>query len=429
MRLLHVSDWHLGRRVLGHPRDEDFDVVLTEIIDISKQEEPDLIIYSGDLFDSARPPTAELRRGMWALRELAAIAPTVILAGNHDSPTLLQVLDLIANGFATAPDHARRITFVDQARHPESGGILEFPVRDGGQRIRLAALPFVHQNRFLDEFRSPDTATRDYAAHLRDIQVELARGLRQGYRADRDVLLFAAHLYVEGAVPSFSEKRVDIADTYATAADALPAVSYGALGHIHKPQAVGRSGFTARYAGSPLQMDFGEAGETKSVVLVEAAPSRPTSVDVIPLQTGRGLVEFTGTLAQLRARADQIGDAFVKAIIDTETPVRHLTDAVADALPNATVVRVEERCAASQVEVLDRSAAAGREEPELSELFRAYLAEVGTPGTVAADVLATFKDLQATIDLEHLDPLPEEELLSSAIEGRPAATTTVQENR
>jgi exonuclease SbcD len=429
MRLLHVSDWHLGRTVLGHPRAEDFDAVLTEIIEIARQEEPDLVIHSGDLFDSARPPTAELSRGMWALRELAAIAPTVVLAGNHDSPALLQVMDLVANGFGAATEHPRRITFVDQARRPENGGILEFPVRDGTQHIRLAGLPFVHQNRFLDEFRSPETATRDYAAHLREIQAELARGLLQGYRADRDVLLFAAHLYVEGAVPSYSEKRVDIVDTYATAADALPAVSYGALGHIHKPQAVGHSGFPARYAGSPLQMDFGEAGENKSVVLVEADPSRPTSVDVIPLSAGRGLVEFTGTLAQLQARAGQIGDAFVKAIIETDTLARHLADAVADALPNATVVRIEERCAASQVEVLDRSAAADREEPELSELFRAYLAETGTPGAVAADVLAAFKDLHTRIDREEPAPLPEEEMLRFAIEARPADTTTFQEAR
>lgn len=428
MRLVHVSDWHLGRTVLGRPRGEDFDAVLAEIIGIAKRERPDLVIHSGDLFDSARPPTAELRRGMWALRELAAIAPTVVLAGNHDSPALLQVMDLVANGFGAAADGARRITFVDRARLPGSGGILEFPARDGVERIRLAALPFVHQNRFLDEFRGPETATRDYADHLREIQAELARGLLQGHRADRDVLLFAAHLYVEGAVPSYSERRVDIDDTYATAADALPEVSYGALGHIHKPQAVGRARFTARYAGSPLQMDFGEAGEDKSIVVVEAAPSRLTSVEVVPLRSGRELFEFTGTLPQLWAKAAQIGDAFVKAIIDTETPTRNLAEAVTEALPRATVVRVEERCAASQVAVLDRSAVSA-DEPELPELFRAYLAEMGTPGAIAADVLATFDNLLATVDHERTDPLPEEEALRAVVEGQTAGITTPEENR
>lgn len=417
MRALHVSDWHLGRTVLGRPRTDDFDAVLAEIIDIAREERPDLILHTGDLFDTARPPTAELRRGMEALRELSAVAPTVVIAGNHDSPALLRVMDLVANGFAaTEPGAVRRITFVDRARPPDAGGILEFPARGGGQRIRVAALPFVHQNRFLDEFRGPDTATRDYAAHLRAVQAELERGLLDGHDPDRDVLLFAAHLYVEGAVPSRSERPVDIADTYATAPGALPRVSYGALGHIHKPQAVTRAGFTARYAGSPLQMDFGEAGETKSVVLVDANPGRDPVVDVIPLRSGRRLVQFTGTLEQLRAQARRIGNAYVKAIVTTEAPTRRLADAVVEALPQATVVRVEERCPGVRAEILDRRAA-DRREPDLPDLFRAYLAEVGTPDAVASDVMATFEALRTAADRGEVTPMPEEELLRAAVDG------------
>lgn len=418
MRLMHTSDWHLGRAVFRHSRDDDFDAVLAEIIGIARQERPDLIIHSGDLFDSVRPATAELRRAVQALQELAVIAPTVVLAGNHDSPALLKVLDMVANGFNSAaePGAARRITFVDRARRPQHGGILEFPACDDTQRIRLAALPFVHQNRFLDEFRSPETATRDYAAHLRQVQAEMERGLLDGYRADRDVLVFAAHLYVEGARPSYSERRIDLADTYATAADALPKVSYGALGHIHRPQAVPRAGFTARYAGSPLQLDFGEAGETKSVVIVDADPSRPTKVDPVPLRSGRRLVEFTGTLHDLRAQAPHIGDAFVKATIDTQEPTLHLAEAVMDALPHATVVDVEERCAAAQVTILDRDAVE-EDEPELHELFRAYLTEFGTSGAIADHVMTTFNDLLQTADHEHPEVLAEEELLRAAVDG------------
>ena len=187
MRLVHVSDWHLGRTTLGHPRHDDFDAVLTEIIGIARDERPDLIIHSGDLFDSFRPPTADFGRAARALLELADIAPTVVLAGNHDSPQLLQVMDVMVNAMAS-PERsaaARRLTFVDRARSPEAGGILDFPTRDGEQRIRLAPLPFINANRLLDEFRGPQSATRDYAAHLRRVQAELARGLRRGYRDDR----------------------------------------------------------------------------------------------------------------------------------------------------------------------------------------------------------------------------------------------------
>ena len=119
-------------------------------------------------------------------------------------------------------------------------------------------------------------------------------------------------------MPSYTERRIEISDTYLTEADALPAVSYAALGHIHRPQAITRGGMTARYAGSPLQLDFGEAGEDKSVVVVDADPGRPVRVELVPLRAGRRLHEFTGTLEELRAQAGQIGDAFVRAVIVSE---------------------------------------------------------------------------------------------------------------
>lgn len=86
-RLLHTSDWHLGHILHGHPRDEDFDAVLAEIVAIARESQPDLIVHSGDLFHSSRPTVRDMFRAMRALRELAAIAPTVVVAGNHDSPT------------------------------------------------------------------------------------------------------------------------------------------------------------------------------------------------------------------------------------------------------------------------------------------------------------------------------------------------------
>ena len=170
-------------------------------------------------------------------------------------------------------------------------------------------------------------------------------------------------------MPSRTERPVEISDTYLTEADALPAVSYAALGHIHRPQAITRGGLVARYAGSPLQLDFGEAGEDKSVVVADADPGRPVRVDLVPLRAGRRLVDFTGTLGELRARAAQIGDAFVRAVIISDQPILQLAAAAKDAAPQATFVCVDPRCAASQVAILERSAADG-DEPDLPDLFR-----------------------------------------------------------
>jgi exonuclease SbcD len=415
MRLLHTSDWHLGRNVGRRPRDADFDAVLGEIIGIAQAAHPDLIVHSGDLFDSYRPGPSDLARCLRALRDLSEVAPVVIVAGNHDSPVLMDVLDFAVTAFGDPrPDGVPRVKFVARARHPRDGGILDYPARDGEQRIRVAALPFIHQNRFLDEFTSSATATRDYARHLREVQAVLESGLLDGYQPDRDVLVFAAHLYVQGARPSYTERGIDIQDTYLTEAEALPAVSYAALGHIHRPQAITRGGVTARYAGSPLQLDFGEAGENKSVVVVDADPGRPVRVDEIPLHAGRRLHEFTGTLEELRAQAGQIGDAFVRAVIVSEQPIPNLAAAAQEAAPEAIFVSTEPKCAASQVTVLDRAEAEG-EELSLAELFAGYLPGRVPPGAVANDIMATFSALLADLDREQPGIFSEEARLRTVL--------------
>jgi exonuclease SbcD len=396
MRLLHTSDWHLGRTVKQRSRDDDFDAVLAEITAIARESGPDLIVHSGDLFDFYRPGAPDLHRCLRGLHDLAEVAPVVVVAGNHDSPALLEALDFAVSAFAppTGPDGVPRLKFVTRLRLPRDGGILEYPARGGEQRIRLAALPFVHQNRFLDEFASPASATRGYAHQMREVQAELQRGLLDGLVPDRDVTVLAAHLYVEGAVPSYTERPVDISDTYLTEADALPRVSYAALGHIHRPQAVAGGAMAARYAGSPLQLDFGEAGEDKSVVVVDADPGRPVRVEVVPLHAGRRLADFTGTLEELRAGAAGIGDAFVRAVVVSEEPIPGLAAAAKEAAPRATFVAVEPRCAASQVAVLERGDAEGRE-PDLEELFREYLPGRVPAGAVAGDILESFTALLA----------------------------------
>lgn len=416
MRLLHTSDWHLGRTVGRRSRDEDFDAVLAQITAIAQDARPDLIIHTGDLFDTYKPAPADVRRGLGALRDLSEVAPVVVLAGNHDSPVLLEALDFAVNAFTShaGPSAVPRLRFVPEVRHPRDGGILDYPACEGSQRIRLAALPFVHQNRFLDTFTDAGTATRDYAARLRAVQAELTAGLRAGYQPDRDVLIFAAHQYVGGAIPSYTERRVDITENYATAADALPPVSYAALGHIHRPQAIAGSAAPARYAGSPLQLDFGEAGEDKSVVVVDADPGRPVRVDIVPLTAGRRLVDFDGTLDELRAQVSQIGNAFVRAVFSDDQTVLQLADAAGDAAPRATFVSIDRRRVIAEVAILDRSAADG-DQPDLLELFESYLA--ARPMLDANDdhVLATFAHLLDDAGSEEPGRLGEENLLAAAL--------------
>lgn len=425
MKILHTSDWHVGRAAGGHlDRSDDFRAVLAEVVGIAREEKPDFVLHTGDLFDVARPAVSDMMTGIQALQALAVVAPVIVLAGNHDSPALFRLFNLVGNGLSAGADPAAasRIKFIDRMHTPEQGGIVDLYTGSTDQRLRLAPLPFVHANRFLEEYRAPETATRDYADHLRRAQDDLHRGLLDGYRMHDDVLVFAAHLYVEGALVSKSERPMDVADAYLSHAAAIPPVAYAALGHIHRPQAVSRPGFPCRYAGSLLQLDFGEVGEQKSVVLVDVEPGRAAHPRVIPLTKGRPLRVVQGTLADIAALASEVGSDIVRLFVDTDTPTAHLGDLVRDLLPKAGIVSVDERCSAVRVKVLDSSAPHVTEEPDLTDLFREYLETTGVPGARADDVLETFASLLTeAAAVESLEdgcaPLPEECLLDAALTG------------
>lgn len=418
MKLLHVSDWHLGRATYGASRAADQDAVLDEIADHAKHFGPDLILHTGDLFDSVRPAYEDLHRALDALERLADIAPVVVLRGNHDSAALFSV-------FTRLLAKRSRITFVDRARRPKDGGVLHFDSR-AGHRVRLASLPFVHANRMVDAFEDATRWTSEYAKRIHIIAEALGKGLKADLDPSRDVLLFAAHLHVAGATWSGSERPIHIGDHYASKVERLPAISYAAFGHIHKPQELPGETVTGAYAGSALQLDFGEVGEQKSIIAVEAEPSRPPTVTRIPLHRGRKLYSFSGTLDQLDDVIDEIGAAICKLTIDTETPASDLSDSVRERLPNAEIVQVIERCAERRAVALDereggKSGKGGKgdgddevREPTLDELLGEYLAAKGTERAPVVEVLETFRTVLAAIEAEEAPSFDAEDVFDAA---------------
>jgi exonuclease SbcD len=412
MKALHTSDWHLGRALGRRSRDEEFDAVLAEITAIADSVQPDLIVHSGDLFDTYRPAHKDILRAMRCLDGLARIAPTVVLGGNHDSPELFDLLGYVCTLRRDADQG--RLHFVHSRGDTEPGTVLDFDSRDGHERIRLAALPYVHPNRYLHLFPGFGTTAGAYAAGLRELQEQLFTRLNEGCDASRDVLLFTAHQYVAGAEPANSERMWEVREPYATAADALPQVAYCALGHIHKPQSVGIGRRLAGYAGSPLQMDFGESEETKSVTVIEASPGRRTRATPHTLHSGRRLAHFRGTLKELGVAAAQYTNVYLKVLIHSDEPIPRLGERIADLVPDAVLVDFEEECAATRATVLTGADAADDGQLDVTAAFSAYLAGAGTPGQHADEVVAAFADLLNTPD-SVLPPSPAEHLLAEAI--------------
>ena len=400
-RILHISDWHVGASLYRCERATDHDVVFEETAAHAAENSPDLILHTGDVFDALMPGHAAMRRAIDALQHLAEEAPVIVLAGNHDHPRLFEV-------FARLGGPAARVTFVPRVLPPDDGGILDVTVASG-QRVRVAPVPFIHQNRFVDWFGDDTRIHATYSDKLRAINRALHQGLLAGYDSSADVLLYAAHLHISGAVLGGSERRVHVTEEYAAGVDALPAVSYAALGHIHRPQEV-QGTVTAAYAGSPFALDFGERDEVKSIVLADCPPGRPAQLTRLPLQRARPLRLLSGTLEEIEAVAESAGEAIVKVVVETEDPIDGLVDHVRALMPDATIVEVVEHAASRRLEAAHLVAADEREQT-IDELFDEYLAERGSRTAPAATVRTLWRAVDAGVHDEsgevHVDGLSE----------------------
>lgn len=380
MKILHTSDWHVGRTLRGRSRADEHRAVLSEITGIAADESVDVVLVCGDLFDTAAP-TAEAETIVYrALLELAATGATVVaIAGNHDSARRLQAVEpLLELGRVVA-----RPLFAP----PDAGGVVRVPSRDGSETAQIAVLPFLSQRHVvkvdtLMAFDSSDISM-SYDERVR----KLVGVLCGGFGADT-VNIVAAHLTAKGGLLGGGERAAHTVFDYEVGALAFPAsAQYVALGHLHRMQTIGGP-CPIRYCGSPLQLDFGETQDRKGVLVVEARPGAPAKIRDVELSAGHRLRMVRGTLAELGSPAADIGDDYLKVIVQ-EAPRVGLADEVRALFPNAVDIVVEHPDSDPPGAHGTRPARSGRAP---AELFGDYLADRGVedPALVElfADVLA-----------------------------------------
>jgi exonuclease SbcD len=171
---------------------------------------------------------------------------------------------------------------------------------------------------------------------------ELLAAMSAGFTAGRASIIMG-HLFTDGALvtPGGGEREITIGMAYAVPPSRLPGhVSYIALGHVHLPQAVKGSAAPARFAGSLLQLDFGEAGQRKSVCIVDVAAGKPAKVEEVPLSAGRQLRDVRGPLDAVLAAGADAGDAYLRVFVETDGPVPGIADEIRASLPNALDVHL-----------------------------------------------------------------------------------------
>src|SRR4051812_25016646 len=331
MRILHTADWHVGRRLGRHDRTDEMRAALDEVARIADEEQVDLVLVAGDVFDRATPPVESLSLGLTALLRLARRRPVVVVAGNHDAPELFDALSPLLRD--------RGVHLIGRIMAPEAGALVG--PEELGVAAVVAGFPFLREGRVIDFMAETGKWYGAYAQKIAAITDAYNTALVQ--RAGTDLVpVLVAHFMVSGVRVSRSERELHIGDAYTATSQAIPAgPQYVALGHIHAPQPVPGAPVPAAYAGSLLPMDFGEAGEAKRVVIVDVEPGRLATVRSVAITAGRPLEQVHGTWDEAAARADELADRYLDLTIAVGGPDPELGRRAAARFPFLVRVRAE----------------------------------------------------------------------------------------
>ncbi len=332
MRLLHTADWHVGKPLRGRSRMEEYARALDEVAAVAIDRKVDAVLVAGDLFDSpAPPPEAEKLVYDFLARLVPEKIAGVVIAGNHDHPRKLGALASLLEGL--------RIHVRPEVRPPAQGGVVAVPSRDGREEARVAVLPFVPERKVGDACLVMDAEYNWYEAYAARIEQILAWLVRDLDPSTVNVIL--GHLLVSGSRFGTGERKLHLGDIYGINPQQLPAtVQYIGLGHLHRPQEVTAPSKTF-YAGSLIELDFGEREQDKRVLVFEATPGKAAAIESVPITAGRRLRDVSGTFEELREKADELGDAFLRVTVKTPAPAPGLAEQVKELLPNALDVTVD----------------------------------------------------------------------------------------
>ena len=378
MKILHTSDWHLGRTLHKVDLHEHQAAFLDWLVDLVEAEGVDVVVIPGDVYDRAVPAVSSVTLLDRALGRLADTGATVVLtSGNHDSPERL--------GFGRSLMRAgiHLLTDLPGIEHPVS-------VEDEHGEVLFFGLPYLEPDRARTELaregeeplpRSHEAVTRAALDRVRE-----HAAARPGART-----VVLAHTFVTGGEASDSERDLSVGGVDSVPAGVLGGIDYLALGHLHGCQDLTRSvGAPAWYSGSPLAFSFSERSHRKSVLLVElgapGAEGERAEVAVRRIETPvpRRLTELRGTLEEILARRDEHAGDWLKAVVTDPARPAHLQEQLREAYPHLLLTEY----APEGREAREGTPVVRREQNPL-EVMDEFLAHVtgGAPTEAEHDVL------------------------------------------
>lgn len=382
MRLLHTSDWHLGRSLHGVDLIDHQAAYLDHLVDVVRAERVDAVVVAGDVYDRAIPPVEAVTLLSETLARLAEHTTVVVTSGNHDSATRLGF------GSALMRERVRLRTRVAGLAEP-----VVLPDDDGD--VLVYGIPYLDPDFARVELADgADLLARSHeavaAAAMRRIRADLAG--RSGAARPRSVV--AAHAFVIGGAPTDSERDIRVGGVDQVPAGVFAGADYVALGHLHGPQKVsGVDGTVLRYSGSPLAYSFSEQHHAKSTVLVDLSGGR-VSTSLVAAPVPRRLADVTGTLDELLGAAGAPHtDAWTRVTVTDAHRPQDLYRRVKQRFPHALVVH--HRAASSVAQSRAAVVTAAHDPLDVTADFLAHVTGRG-PTPAEADVLRrAYEDVAA----------------------------------
>jgi len=374
MRILHTSDWHIGRTLHGVDLLQHHAEFFDHLVELARTEAVDAVLVSGDVYDRAIPPIDAVELLSSVLSRLSEFTHVILTPGNHDSAIRL--------GFAAA---LMKPTVHIRSRVSEVSQPVELRT-DQGEEALIYALPYLDPDASRQELAlllgqenlgSAQDVVRDEhsldqeqaQAHAQALDHALDHALDEAHplarsheavmsaamtlvRADiarrtahaqvKPVTAVMAHAFVVGGQASESERDIRIGGVDSVPSAVFDGVDYVALGHLHGPQVVkGAGSAQARYSGSPLAFSFSEMNHKKSSVIVELGPQGVIGEPrLIPAPVPRRLAEVTGTMDELMGSAgDAFVDAWLRVIITDSARPQEMNARLKARFPHALVLQ------------------------------------------------------------------------------------------
>ena len=299
MKILHTSDWHLGKKLDNFSRHEEQQAVLEEIVEIAENEQVDAVIIAGDLYDTYNPPIESVELFYRTLKRLSKNGkrPVIAIAGNHDSPDRIEAPDPLAreSGIILVGYPNTKIRkFKNEAGLDvlnSDDGFLELQIPGTNYPLRIVLNPYANQFRMKTYL-----GVENEEEELRNILQDSWTKLSNQYCDNEGVNILISHMFFvkEGAVlpeePDDEKPILHVGGVQAIYPKNIPEnIQYVALGHLHRKQTVSNEPCPIIYSGSPVSYSFSEANQTKFVCVVDVEPGVEAKVNDIVLTKGRKL--------------------------------------------------------------------------------------------------------------------------------------------